>query len=473
MNKLLMALCVAGFSWSAWAAVWAVTAPFTLNVHVDGSENPTLVFGVGAAEKAPMPPFSGMFGVKDLYFYDGAGADPDMKRLSVDRRAGTADSESWVLCVPNANASLEFRIGDVDAGTAPVLYYTSRHIDKKTGEAVTASYQDADGNYNTVAAGGTLAVKAGYTYLITTAAVNSMTAEEQNRFTDAALPAADDRNEINVVRNDEKVYQGSRAYDLVQGQEYSLAFAPDSNEVMVKKGEKHYLLSAAGSAQEKTPEEAAAYKGWHCDVSGTDISCDFTGGEALAFSVTANGASSRLELVMESNKGGCKVMSTYLIPAGERVSDVANWIRRNVGTLDFDQNGILDVNDYYYFYNFVNNGCPGPEDDWFTAADLKPYTTDDVTESDCRTALQTLQENVDDLVFIALDPANVSQGTAKLKPTVNDVSALYNYQNGGYWNPEAEEEWGAGWGDLTPYQVEGTQDGYYQEALEMFYDYRE
>ena len=90
MKGLIGILCTA-----ISVASFAALPPFTVDVCVGDSTEPTMKFGVadGTAVTHPMPPFSGMFGVKDFYIDGGVMKTGHVPVLAYDENTG----EYWEM----------------------------------------------------------------------------------------------------------------------------------------------------------------------------------------------------------------------------------------------------------------------------------------------------------------------------------------------------------------------------------------
>lgn len=112
-------------------------ADFTIDVHINSAENPTLTFGeADVRTRAPHPPFSGMFGVVDVCFANPEENPPAWyDRLAEDvKTANTANQ--WIL-VAKSNARLQFK------SEAMPSYLKIVYNDVKTGDKkITALVND-------------------------------------------------------------------------------------------------------------------------------------------------------------------------------------------------------------------------------------------------------------------------------------------------------------------------------------------
>jgi len=122
-------------------------------------------------------------------------------------------------------------------------------------------------------------------------------------------------------------------------------------------------------------------------------------------------------------------------------------IIQQLGTLDFDGNEVVNMDDVMYLYNYASWGFPSVEDGqgWFDGSYLLPYT-ESATADDANAALAFLQANFSEVDY---------DGSAQID--MDDVMYLYNYASWGF--PSAAD--GQGWFDgsyLLPYTESATTD---------------
>ena len=295
----------------------AVTADFTVDVKIGSADAGTsLTFGKGTEQTQPFPPISVMFGVKDVFLAnpanvgDTAGVTGDLSRLAVDVRSSATQ---WVI-VANSDATLYFA---KSSGT-PKLYYGAK-VDK---DAETTEFAGGE-------LGDSLSVTAGCTYTISTATVTeanvAVVADDPKNATVYAYDAAgegeftgdwsgtSEATTIYVTATDEGLY----FYD---GSKY---YAPDGTSSATKPSDASAIVTVDGAT-------ITAVSNYALSISGTP-SLNFEGSStAKPFTTTVANGDDKLAAI--------------------------TWLIKTFGTLDFDQNGVVDYNDAIFFYNYVAGG---------------------------------------------------------------------------------------------------------------------
>ena len=343
-------------------------AAFKCDVYVGNSDGVSLTFGVGDALK-PFPPFSAMFGVKDIFlahpanYTDAADVAGDMARLGT---ALTADGP-WLI-VANSNATLTFKM--TDAAKVYVAY-----VDPKSDANVTTEVEN----------NGTLSVKAGVSYTVALSQTVPPELSEDPMSQNVAIQKNEDKD---FVAN--KVFGG-----LTPGAEYTLYFATD------------------GTVSQGTHDGAA---GWEIALEGA--SGEDWGDDSVSF--TADSAS--VTMSMKATSGSAKPLTATLVDDDDKKIAAINAILQKFGTLDFDGDGEIDINDVMYLFNFANAG--GEIDDPSELA-VGTVVTD---EGLLATALDTLSGNNDSLDYDADGEIDI-----------NDVMYLFNFANAGGDIEEAAE----------------------------------
>ena len=419
MKGLIGILCTA-----ISVASFAALPPFTVDVCVGDSTEPTMKFGVadGTAVTHPMPPFSGMFGVKDFYIDGGDGVTGDMKRLSEDIRADGADEQTWVICSTNSSARLTFRKGE----GAPALYYW-------------------DARNNTVAElPETLSVKAGQNYAISTSnAVGAPSVQPDESHPYVGLQEA-------TGTDGKKIYTSVHEVELKDAGDFILAFAPDSEELYVIFGDALVYKLSGGKAE----KVAEAGKGWNCTLehtSGSMTDVMFNDDLTVSFGAAAD---TTIRLTVTSSNGSCKQMGCYIAPKDGVTANSLYALRgAGKGTLDFDGDGKISQIDVFYFYNFQPSAEAGVE---CTVEELSPYTG--VTD---RGLLQAALENLQDM---SENGSLDFDGDGKISQS--DVFYFYNFQPAAEAGVECTVE------ELAPY-TGVTDSGLLQTVLEILMDFAE
>ena len=347
----------------------------------------SLCFGVGeSALQEPLPPFSAMFGVKDCHLVDRSGG----VRLRTDLRVG--DAHIWLIQV-NANLTLYF--SHVEG-----LFYCSE-----------APMRDGSLRRASGPLPATLDCKANTRLAIATSALAAI----------PEFPASDVEQAVFVVQAEHYRQQRTLA---VPASDALLAFAAGAARIVLFANGRYYCNDGTVS---DTPPAACD---WLVELDG-----DLYSYSASLAAITAPGGRLRCTL-------------TALAPDAPPITVTSpdtrlHWLVKNFGTLDFDQNGAIDLNDVLYLYHFVQNGCPTPDDDWFTADMLAPLT-EDTTPGQLQTALESLQD-VDAALRFDGRPA----------PDLDNVLYFYNFVQNGL--PGPEEDWFSA-AQLAPLTENATPD---------------
>ena len=416
---------------AAVACAWAADN-FTVNVMVGSeTEAPSLVFGEAEEESAvPFPPFSAMFGVKDVYLAnpanlsgDEAAVTGDMARLGTDLRTAS-DDNAWVL-VASTDASLKLH-----SNSEVTLYLQSDADASAEAEEITIS----DGHPYSLAA------KAGVNYTLR---------KTRSAGDGAITPAVDPANQSIFLEQDEatknyvSLKNGSASFS---GTALTLQVVTGDKEVTLTDGTDYYL-------NDGTTSSTAPAAGWILKVAADGAAITYQ--DAAATLAFAEG-SHDIVLSMTALSGGYRPVSTTLFDGSTKIA-AFDWVILRAGTLDFDGNGVVNMNDAMYLYNYVSADCPTAEDDWFTIEELKPFV-ENATDADLQAALETLQAAGDTLDYD-------NDGDVDM----NDAMYLYNYVSADC--PAAEDDWFTT-EELKPF-VENATDGDLQTALETLQGLKE
>ena len=331
-------------------------AAFKCDVYVGNSEAVSLTFGEGN-ELKPFPPFSAMFGVKDVFLANPANYTADADVEGDMARLGTVltDAGKWVI-VANSNATLKFEM----SGASKVYV---AYVDAKTEANTTAE----------VANGETLSVKAGVQYTV------SLAQGEPE-------PVSEDKMSQNVAikKNEDKAYVAEKNLDgLTPGATYTLYFATDGS-IGQRDGES-WQIGLEGASDEN----------WADDKSSVEFTAD----------------SATVTVTMEGS-GSAKPLTATLVDSEDEKIAAINAILQKFGTLDFDGDGEIDINDVMFLFNFAN--ADGDIDDPSELA-IGTIVTD---EGRLATALDTLSGNNDSLDYDADGEIDI-----------NDVMFLFNFAN--------------------------------------------
>ncbi len=355
----LLAFALLVVATCAWAA-----ESFTVNVMVGNeTESPSLVFGEATeASTVPFPPFLAMFGVKDVYLANPANLEGetavvtgDMARLGTDLRTAS-DDNAWVL-VASTDAAL--KLNSTDAST---LYLQS---DVEGAEVVEISEYPYS-----------LSAKAGVNYTIRKTRGSDDTAPI------AITPAQDPANQAIFLAKDEE----SKTY--VSMNDGTVSFTGTTLSLQVVTGDKEVTLADGVNyyGNDGTTSTTAPAAGWILKVAGATISSYKDAAATLTWTTEEEHT---VTLSMTALAGGYKPVSTTLLTDTTKLA-AFDWVILRAGTLDFDGDEDIDMNDAMYLYNYIGAECPTAEDDWFTIEEMKPFVKN-ATVDDLQTALETLQ----------------------------------------------------------------------------------
>ena len=329
-----------------------------------------------------------------------------MSRLSVDVRSGATQ---WVI-VANSDTTVYF---DKSAG-APKLYYGAK-VDK---DAETTEFLGGE-------LGDSLSVTAGGVYTISTSSV-----------TEANVAVVADDPENATVYAYDAAGEGEFTGDWSGTSEATTIYVAATDEgVYFTDGTTYYGLD--GSTSSARPEDATSV----VTVDGATI-------KSLAnYALTIEGTPS----LNYEGTSSAKPFTTTVANGDAKLAAIT-WIVKTFGTLDFDGNGVVDLNDAVFFYNFVLNGGAAAE---LSAEDLMPFAEDTGNlEAEAQTALDYLNAKEASLALDGRDYGDSSD-------LFNSAVFLYNYILNGGAAAELSAE------DLMPFAEDtGNLEAEAQTALE-------
>jgi hypothetical protein len=391
-------------------------AAFEIDIHINGAENPSLTFGEvdqGDATRSPFPPYSGMFGVVDVCFAGAAGAEQWFDRLGEDIKVA-ADNNTWIL-VAKSNARLTFNLQE--GGTPGELYIV--YNDVKTG---------ARANPVQLSDGASFSVKTGGVYTITRD--SGADPEDNPQGANSQFVAKDGTGEADFEPKDD----GGNPFTL---EKIKISFV-SGRGIVAYTGE---------DVTEREPPITEDEVDWWFSVSreGYEVAYNWTiPYTELEVTLTpiAGGRGTRadddLKVSMEPTRSAAPPITTTLDFLDElgakRLTKTIDWILQKFGTLDFDGDGDIDINDVMYLYNFLANGGATGALDFSTDEEVEAYNIslllnftsknpdnpDDM--DDARTAMGIFRTDVDSLKF---------DGSAG-ELNINDIMYFYNFlANGG------------------------------------------
>ncbi|MDQ0290099.1 hypothetical protein [Oligosphaera ethanolica] len=428
-----------------------------VDVFVNGStEGATMSFGEGEADMKPMPPFSGMYGVVDVYLANpdkvypagiSAAIQDFYNRLSVDIKASaTRVDNRWVL-VAGSNARLTWTAVE---GAIPADFNI-------------AWTEKGENKVEAVVAGATFSVKAGITY---TLGVGVGTADIQT----------DPNNPNQMVGKDE---QGNLEPAIITLTMPSVA-AVTSYTISINLNAGTTLLAfpvyeagvltkyKANNGTEILPAGIAAAAAWIIEVvaPGYDVALawDVTDPNVLIATLTKNNtrADGDWLLSAQPTKTGIAPLSANTTltkvdgtdPTAEELLGNLIAIIQQLGTLDFDSNGVVDLDDATYLYNYAAGGM----DPYATAEDLMAFTTAEATVAAAQTALDFFRNNLSELYFDGTDE--------QVGVLLDNATYFYNFASGNF------DEYATG-ADLKAFSTAAATDALAEEALATMREFLE
>ena len=369
-----LAICMA-------SAVWGANA-FTVNVMVgSASGNPSLVFGQGTkAEQKAFPPFSAMFGVKDVYLANSenfgaeAKVSGDFSRLGTDIRT-VNDDNKWVLTA-STDATAYFQFAEGDA----TLYVAE------------------EGAVEGKPLSGSLSLKAGNSYTISTRSA-----------TRAVVPAEDPADKTVYLEMDEDsgLYEGeTMVEDLNKATEVTMFFVSGDAPIYLFNCEKYFDKNGNSFTEEPTD-------GWIITLGARKIA--YAGDMAIA---TFDEAMDEIALGGSAPKAYTAI-TTSVIVGGKKITSI-HWNIKSSGTLDFDGDGEITLDDANYFYNYAAGDCS----EYLEASDLLMFGTKAATVEKAQTALDYFRNNFASLFFDGSD--------ADLANVLDNANYFYNFAAGDF-----------------------------------------
>ncbi len=418
-------------------------AAFRIDVHINSAENPSLTFGEADEQtRSPFPPFSGMFGVVDVCFAGAEDAGEWYDRLAEDIKT-TSQVNQWIL-VAKSNARLTFKKASDTMPTDLRIVYN----DVKSGEKKITSITN---NLS-------FSVKTGGVYTITR---------------DDTVDPAENPNQD----NNQFIAKGESGIFTITPP----AFTPKTLNISFAAG----LGVLAYDGENLTPREIT--------LAAVDwiIKVNYDGNVAYLWTVpytelqvtlTPNGTRTEgdLNVTMTPNRSSAPPIQSTITTLGDdpetqQITNIIDWILQKFGTLDFDGDGVIDINDVIYLYNFFANGSPAlsndPDEENDNVAGLLDFTAkspdnpEDMTNA--RTAIDIFRNDADSLKF------DGSAGDLN----INDIMYFYNFFANGF--PEFSDDPGeendnvAGLLDFTAKSPDNPEDmEAAQAAIETLRDYK-
>ncbi|NMA45239.1 MAG: hypothetical protein GX945_01625, partial [Lentisphaerae bacterium] len=107
-------------------------------------------------------------------------------------------------------------------------------------------------------------------------------------------------------------------------------------------------------------------------------------------------------------------------PAEETILGALIAIIKQFGTLDFDGNGVVNLDDATYLYNYAAGGM----DPYATAEDIMAFTTAAATVEAAQVALDFFRENLSELYFDGTDE--------QVGVLLDNATYFYNFASGNF-----------------------------------------
>ncbi|MDY0175950.1 MAG: hypothetical protein RBT25_03525 [Lentisphaeria bacterium] len=353
-------------------------ADFLVDLHINGAENPSLSFGEAAiAKENPFPPFSAMFGVADVCFAGKEDAPQYFDRLADDIRSDGGDDNSWTLVAKtNARVTWKKKNNNIPANLKIVWK------DIKKGE-----FKEADIRDNA-----SLSLKAGTTYTIKRGASSADVQEDSDPNTGYA------RKENGVMQPVKFQLPAVDAESLT----LRLAMNAGSNSVRYK------------------GEDGKDNALWEADFSAAGYSVAYSWDNnvlVITLSKTETRAAGDWELSMTPQNNSAAPMSITDDGGDYNIANALQAIVLKFGTLDFDGDGVVKLDDVMYLLNFFQAGMPQESSNATiennNVKKMLKYTSKQSDNPDdlevARNVLATLREDTELIIFDGKDTFSLEQ----------------------------------------------------------------
>jgi len=422
-------------------------AAFLVDVHINGSKNPSLSFGEDADDKeSPFPPFSGMFGVVDVCFASRKAEPQEWFDRLADDIIQEDETNKWTL-VAKSNARVTWK-KRLDSGNIPEnlkIVWT----DIKNGEFKEALVSD----------GATLSLKAGTTYTIKRGASQDDVQETIDPTTGYARKVEGEMQSIEFTMP-------------------PAAGAPDDVTIRL-------TMNAGIDVIRYEGEEGKENARWEVvftanGYSVTTYAWDENDPNILVITLKRDGTRGdddwKLSLKPLANSAApMEVSDADGDGATYGIGKVLHAILLKFGTLDFDGNGSIEIYDVMYLYNFIANGSPefseDPAEEHDNIAGLLDFTDKSPEDQEAmdaaKTAIEIFRSDADSLKF---------DGSAD-DVNIYDIMYFYNFLANGFpefsEDPAEEHDNIAGLLDFTDKSPENQEDfAAAQAAIETLRDYK-
>jgi len=363
-------------------------ADFLVDLHINGAENPSLSFGEAAiAKENPFPPFSAMFGVADVCFAGKEDAPQYFDRLADDIRSGS--DNAWTLVAKtNARVTWKKKNNNIPANLKIVWK------DIKNGE-----FKEADITDNA-----SLSLKAGTTYLI-----------KQGEASEDDLNEIPDDTSTGYARKVDGEMQPV-VFNLDALEEITLRLRVNTGKDIVCYPDDPRIDDASWEIIFNTSAGYAVDYEW--DESEPNI---------LIVTITKNDPGTRSDsewnLTLLPHKSSAAPLTIGNAEDNENFPRELQAILLKFGTLDFDGDGLVTLDDATYFYNFMSFG--GIKNPRITPTTIMGFI-ENPNEEKASIALDYFLNNIDENNF-----DDSASGTL-----LDDATYFYNFMTlGGVQNP--------------------------------------
>lgn len=397
-------------------------AAWQVDIYVNGStEGPTMSFGEGASIMAPMPPFSGMYGVVDVYLANPdkeypQGTSPDIQeyynRLSVDIKAAAATNR-WVL-VAGSNARLAWNVKEGKIPDNFKIAWTEKGTNK----------------VEAVVAGATFSVKTGITYTLGVGVGAGDIKTDPNNKTQTVGKDETGQMETAVIDITPDTPPTENIYKVrinLNAGVALLAFPVYDDVGILSK----YKVN---NGTDILPADIAGVAVWIVEVVApgykVTMEWDKNNPNVLIATLTRNGrrADGDWLLSAQPTKTGLAPLAANAAlaevdgaaPAEETILGALIAIIMQFGTLDFDGNGVVNLDDATYLYNYAAGGM----DPYATAEDIMAFTTAAATVEAAQVALDFFRENLSELYFDGTDE--------QVGVLLDNATYFYNFASGNF-----------------------------------------
>ncbi|MFA6767915.1 MAG: hypothetical protein WCQ87_01515 [Parabacteroides sp.] len=398
MQKGSFVLFIFAFSIFASYSINVRANVFEYDVYINNADNPSLTFGTATAiNQQPAPPYSGMFGVKDIYLANVTTEAPAewFDRLSTDIQKETTNPlNAWTI-ISKDNTTLEFTLTD---GTSPTNLKVAYYNDP-TDTTTDLTVKD-------LSDGTSLTVKTGGIYVLYQSTRDELTEEETTDITNSISSNSSD-DVVFIAKSDDNTLSGEAeisstilndeittiTIDINAGNS-TVAYSNDDNSNYYYNDRTESTDPAEWVIQVTRNNYSTTGYEW---INSSELQVTF---EAIRGADTTE-EEEELTISMTPKSTSVSPITTEVIANETSISSIIAWVMQKIGTLDFDNNGEIDNNDVFFLYSCVN-GAGGFTSPLFTGRNMLTYATLPDGSEDYT------QEEIDDAIDALTDEANVA-----------------------------------------------------------------